>query len=82
VSGSFYTLAHIAHSLKSYSAHSINRVLGRTGTVWLDENYDRAIRNEREFLNELAYIVKNPVEAGLVDNGEHYKWLFVPGLSG
>ena len=80
VSGSFYTLAQIAHSVKSYSAHSINRALKRKGAVWLDENYDRAIRNEREFLTEMAYIVNNPAEAGLVGKGEHYKWLYVPGL--
>jgi putative transposase len=36
------------------------------GTVWQRRFYDRALRSEEEFHVALAYVVRNPVEAGYV----------------
>lgn len=35
-------------------------LVGRTGSVWKKEYFDRIIRNERHLLNCLDYIRKNP----------------------
>ena len=54
------------HSLKSYTAHEINKILGRTGTFWQSESYDHWIRDEDELERVVDYICANPVQAGLV----------------
>jgi REP element-mobilizing transposase RayT len=77
--GSFYSLAQIMRSIKSYSANRIQRELNRQGSVWLDENYDRIVRDDDAYLDMMNYIVFNPVKAGLVDKPEDYKWLFYEG---
>lgn len=73
----FYSIAEITHSIKSYSAKQVNRRLNRAGQVWLDESYDRIIRNEDELLEKMNYIVSNPVKVGLADSSEGYRWLFL-----
>jgi len=49
----FYSIAQITHSIKSFSANRIQRTLNKKGNVWLDENYDRIIRDDEEFLEKL-----------------------------
>ena len=55
----------IAHSIKSYTAHEANKILGRTGQFWQPEPFDRYIRNADHFANVVRYIENNPVKAGL-----------------
>jgi len=38
-------LRNIAHSIKSYTAHEANKLIGRTGQFWQHEVFDRYIRN-------------------------------------
>lgn len=78
--GSCYSLAQIMHSIKSYSANRIQRVLNVNGKIWQDENYDRIIRDEEEYLEKMNYIANNPLKAMIVEKPEEYKWLFVEGL--
>lgn len=54
------TIMEVMHSIKSFTANKINKLLGRTGSVWKKEYFDRIIRNERHLLNCLDYIHKNP----------------------
>lgn len=77
--GAFYSLAEIMHSIKSYSANRIQKYLHKKGNIWLDENYDRVIRDEKEYVEKVNYILNNPIKAGLVENPEDYKWLFFEG---
>ncbi len=79
--GAFYSIAQILHSIKSYSANRIQRLLKRRGNIWLDENYDRIIRDDDECLEKLNYIVNNPLKTGLVEKPEDYRWLFFEGSS-
>ena len=67
------------HSIKSFSAHQINKISDRKGKVWQDENYDRVIRDEEEFLEKLGYIANNPMKANLSREYEDYKWLYIRG---
>jgi REP element-mobilizing transposase RayT len=67
-----WTLSTIMHGWRSYTAHQANKILGRTGDFWMDEYFDRYIRDEKHLETVINYIDNNPVKAGLVD--EAYKW--------
>jgi REP element-mobilizing transposase RayT len=73
----YYSLSQITHGIKSYSANRLQRLLNKKGSIWQDENYDRVIRNENEYLQKMNYIIYNPVKSGLVDKIEDYKWFFL-----
>ncbi len=65
-------VADIMHSIKSYTAHEANRILGRKGQFWAKEYFDRFIRDRKHFASTIAYIENNPVKARLCDAAE--KW--------
>ncbi len=58
-------LSTIVQAWKSYSARVANRLLGRDGTFWFPDYFDRAIRDDRHFADVVRYIEGNPVKAGL-----------------
>jgi REP element-mobilizing transposase RayT len=58
-------LASILHSWKSFTAHEINKVLGRSGTLWQPESYDHWARDEDELERIVDYIAANPTKANL-----------------
>ncbi len=66
------TLDRVVQSWKRYSAHRINGCLGRTGTLWARDYFDRYIRDESHFNRALAYIRNNPVKAGLCAKPEDW----------
>jgi REP element-mobilizing transposase RayT len=59
------SLTAILHSWKSFTAHSINKFLDTTGTFWMDESFDHAVRSwtQLEFFRD--YIRKNATHARL-----------------
>lgn len=61
------TLASIMHSMKSYTANRANKVLGRTGSFWSVEYFDRYIRNYDHYVRTVEYIHCNPVKAKLCE---------------
>jgi putative DNA methylase len=67
-------LAVITHSLKSYTAHGANTLLGRTGQFWQHESYDHWARDDDELERIVAYIDNNPVKAGLASRPHEYRW--------
>ena len=61
--------------LKGSTARSANKVLGRTGEpFWQDESYDHYLRNSRRLDRCISYIEANPVAAGLVSSAELWRW--------
>jgi len=62
-----YELKDILHSLKSYTAHEANKMLHRTGPVWIEDYFDRYMRNQEHFRRTVQYIENNPVTAGLCE---------------
>ncbi len=58
-------LEMILKSRKASSACEINRQLGRSGTLWQRDNYDRIIRDEEHLYRVIQYIGRNPHLAGL-----------------
>ncbi|MBI4517931.1 MAG: transposase [Deltaproteobacteria bacterium] len=63
--GRWWSLASITHSIKSFTAKEINRRLHRHGAVWMQESFDRIVRDETELFEKWQYIENNPVKAGL-----------------
>jgi len=62
-----HTLSEILHSWKSFTAKQINAQLGREGTFWQDESFDRIVRDAQHLEQHSAYIQQNPAEAKLPD---------------
>lgn len=69
-----FSLKDLAHSWKSYTAHEANRRIGRRGTFWQREVFDRYMRSEAHFKRTLFYIHWNPVQANLVDRPENWRF--------
>jgi REP element-mobilizing transposase RayT len=68
-----FKLDAIVHSWKSFTAHELQRAAQRHGSVWLDETYDRIIRNQDEVTETAVYIVRNPKKRW--PECEHYEWV-------
>jgi REP element-mobilizing transposase RayT len=69
-----WSLSSILKGWKSFTAHEANKLLGRKGKFWMQEYFDRYIRNERHFQYVVQYIDNNPVKAGLVSSPEEWPW--------
>jgi REP element-mobilizing transposase RayT len=72
------SLTQILRGIKGASARAANQLLGRTGTFWMDESYDRIVRNDAEYRAFVGYINDNPKKAGLT--ADQY-WLHCPDLN-
>jgi len=71
-----YPLAEVMKGIKGVSARRINQLLGRSGTLWLDESFDHVVRNFESSQAKLEYVCDNPVRAGLVGSADEYPWLW------
>ena len=60
-----WSLSRIMHGWRSYTAKEANRILGRTGRFWMEEYYDRYIRDDNHLQKTINYILNNPANAGL-----------------
>ena len=68
------SLGSIMQSLKGYTAHECNQLLGPEGEFWAHESYDHYIRDAEEWRRIVNYVLNNPVKAGYVDNWRDWKW--------
>ncbi len=68
-------LSRLLKGIKGASARAANQRLSRTGPFWMDESYDRIIRDADEYRRFTDYIRENPTKAGLAE--EKY-WLYLP----
>jgi hypothetical protein len=68
-------LGRIVGAIKSRSTLSVNKLTGRSGSLWQTGYHDRAIRDGEELLPFARYIVANPLRAGLVEKiGDYPLW--------
>jgi REP element-mobilizing transposase RayT len=72
-----FSLTRITKAIKGSSAHLINRRLGRTGTVWQEESFDRVLRSSEKLDEKIAYVINNPVREGLTTSAAEYPWTWV-----
>ncbi|MFZ5451089.1 MAG: REP-associated tyrosine transposase [Thermodesulfobacteriota bacterium] len=78
-SGTDFSLSKILQGIKGFSAREINKSRGTKGVLWLDESYDRIVRDYDEYLEKWNYIRENPVKAELWEGPEDYPFLWEPG---
>ena len=67
-------LADIMQSYKSLTAHKANKTLRRTGQFWMEDYFDRYIRNVEHFAKTVRYIENNPVKARLCKVPQDWPW--------
>jgi REP element-mobilizing transposase RayT len=61
--------------LKGSTARDANRILGRTGhRFWQDESFDHYLRRSSQLNRTAAYIEQNPVSAGFVPDPRQWPW--------
>ncbi|MCB1230607.1 MAG: transposase [Verrucomicrobiae bacterium] len=58
------TLGSLVQSWKRHSAREINRRLGRTGSLWQKDYFDRLVRDRDHFVRCVRYLRRNAVSAG------------------
>jgi Transposase IS200 like. len=67
---STWAIESLMHSIKSYSGHQANKILGLSRSFWQREYYDRWIRDEVELARCIEYTLNNPVSAGLCERAQ------------
>ena len=72
--GENISLSKVFGEYKKYTARRINNLLGVSGRLWVDENFDHWCRNPDQEARVKKYIANNPVKAGLVVKVEDWKW--------
>jgi putative transposase len=69
-------LSDVMRSIKGSTARECNLKLGRSGSLWQHESYDRVLRwNEHQAV--ARYIINNPVKAGVVAHWGDHKWTYL-----
>lgn len=68
-----HALERVLQSRKRHTATRINELLGKTGTLWQEESFDRIVRDEEHLYRCLQYIGDNPRRAGLPSG--FYRWV-------
>lgn len=65
-------LQELITSVKKFSATAINKTRNRQGRLWQAECMDHIVRDVSHFAQYVAYVLKNPVEAKLVEKPSEY----------
>ena len=68
------SLSEIVGSWKSFTAKQANAKLGRSGSFWHADYFDRYMRNEDHLTRTIEYVEYNPVKAGLVEVTSVWPW--------
>ena len=63
-----HRIENLVGSWKRHSALQINRVLGRRGSLWQQETFDRIIRDSEHYRRVVRYIAGNPIKARTREN--------------
>jgi putative transposase len=63
-----WPLEKLLRSWKSFTSRKINSLLGRDGSLWQRDYFDRLVRDEKHFANCIRYIRRNPQRAHLHDS--------------
>lgn len=72
----FWPLSELMHSIKSFSAHRINGLDKKSGTVWEKEQFDRYIRSDDDLQERFRYIGRNPSDSGVAQQNSDYPWIW------
>ena len=59
------TIDDVMQTLKGFTAHAINKRLGRSGALWQRDYFDRLLRTSDELERVVRYVLRNASPAGL-----------------
>jgi hypothetical protein len=59
---------------KSYTAHEANRILDLRGQFWMEDYFDRYIRDYKHLTNAITDIENNPVKARLCERASDWRF--------
>jgi hypothetical protein len=68
------SLADALHDLTLSFTKPLHRETGFVGSFWQKRYYDRNVRDERELVEKLPYLHRNPVQRELVKAAADWKW--------
>jgi putative transposase len=66
----FWSLSDLLHSIKSFSAHQLNKLEQKTGGVWEKERFDPYVRSDSDLQEKFHYILRNPWDTGMARPNE------------
>jgi len=72
--GGNVSLSIILKSWKSFAARRANAELGRSGSFWHADYFDRYMRSEDHLNRTIEYVEQNPVKAGLARMAADWAW--------
>src|SRR5207244_4574007 len=72
----FWPLSQLLHSIKSFSAHELNEIENKSGSVWEKERFDRYVRSDRDLKEKFHHILRNPWDSGVAKQNEDYLWVW------
>ena len=64
------------NAIKGTSSHKINKQMHRRGKIWQTESFDHVLRCSENIDAKVAYLLENPIRAGLVASRNEYPWLW------
>ncbi len=70
--GDKYSLSEAVGRVKGRAALAVNKQRNGIHKIWQAGFYDRRIKQEKETIHVMRYIVTNPLKAGLVRSLKHY----------
>ena len=65
-----FDLSGVLHSWKSFTSNAINTVSGRSGRLWMDENFDRLVRGPEHLERIEFYITRHDEQGAYVERRE------------
>lgn len=73
-----FSAARMMQRLKGRTALHANKLLNCTGQdFWRKESYDHVVRDSREQERIIAYVLNNPVKAGLVEEWTQWPYTYL-----
>ena len=71
---SLYIVTKILQDFKKFTARESNKILNRSGNFWQHESFDHVVRDEKELLRIVKYVINNPVKANLCNSPDDWEW--------
>jgi len=69
-----HSVSDTVRGWKSFTARRANEILGRSGSFWHPDYFDRYMRNAGHLERTIAYVENNPVTAGLAASADDWPW--------
>jgi len=68
------SMSRIVEDWKKFTAHAVNKLLGRKGSLWFEDYWDTYMRDAEHELRTRDYIEANPVKAQLARTTHDWLW--------